>query len=145
MRVSIVLPLLITSALPSPLRHVHLWPVPRPWWLLPGGVQPLWPSSEAASIRKALRAETWPAGQAVRPTALSYACTPAPAETPPRPLSFPWDQRCFCFILGGPWSGGWAATGSPTFTFHPTPVQTPQELQGWSTVRTQWGKLGRKF
>lgn len=107
-------------------------------------MQPLWTSSEATGIRKALREETRPSGQAVRPTALSNPCTPAPAETPPWTLSFPWDQPFFCFILGGSWPGGGAATGSPTFAFHPTSVQTLQELQGWSTVRTEWGSFWKK-
>lgn len=130
----------LLSPVPSPPRHVHLWPLSRPWWLLPGGVQPLWPSSEAAGIWKALRAETRPSGQAVRPTTLSHPCTTAPAEAPPQPLSFPWDQRCLRFTLGGSWPRSWAATGSPAFAFHPTPVQTLQELKGCSTVRVGVGQ-----
>ena len=130
----------VPSPVPSPPRHVHLWPLPWPWWLLPGGVQPLWPSSEAAGIWKALRAETRPSGQAVCPTALSHPCTTAPAEAPPQPLSFPWDQCCLRFTLGVSWPRSWAAPGSPTFTFHPTPVQTLQELQGCSTVRAKVGQ-----
>jgi len=129
---------MLVYCIPSPWRHVNIWPIPRPWWLLPGGVQPLWPGSEATSVRKALRATTRPSCEAVRPTALSHLCTPAPAEGPPRTFPFPWDKCFFRFILGRSRPGGRQASGGPTFAFHSAPAQTLQELQGWSTVRTEW-------
>lgn len=82
-------------------RHVHLWPVPRPWWLLPGGMQSLWPGGEATGLWEALWAETWTTGQAPRSTALAHPCLPASAAPPPQPLSIARDQPHFCFVLGG--------------------------------------------
>lgn len=118
-----------------PPRHVHLRPLPGPRRLLPGGVQPLRPGGQAAGLREALRAEARSAGQAVCATALSHPGPTAPAETPPWPLPFPWDQRHLGFLLGGAEPGEWAATCNPALSLHPAPVQTLQELQGRSTVR----------
>lgn len=116
-------------------RHVHLRPVPGPRRILPGGVQPLWTGGETAGLRKALRAETRTAGQAVRSAALTHTGLPAAAAAPPQPLSIARDQPHFCFVLGGPRPRGRAAASSPAFTLHATSVQTLQELQGWSPVR----------
>ncbi len=59
-------PLPHIKAFSCPHRHVNIWPLPSTWWLLPGGVQPLWAGGEATGVSEALWASSRPLQRALR-------------------------------------------------------------------------------
>lgn len=110
----------------SPHRHVDIWPLPSTWWLLPGGVQPLWAGCEATGFWEALWATAWPLQQALL-YAIKLLSWPTPTWDTPLPTLQPlWGSRQQA-------PGGWTPT-SPTTSF-----STPETFQ-----TTAWGTQVRR-
>lgn len=94
-----------------PSQICQYMPLPSSWWLLPGGVQPLWAGGEATGVWEALWASSWPLQRALRHV-IQLLSWPTPTGETPFPTWKPlWGSRQQA-------PGGWSPT-SPTTSFSP--------------------------